>query len=351
MLFKEIVFLLGLLPLSALGQFPNNPCHIEGQVCETTDDNLIEIISDVDTLEECRDLCHTSAKYHVFNYFGNNSFPFVKTCMTLSACDNPLQCEDCYAENKYCPCGSTVEGQIGDNLIEYIPSVPSGSDCKHMCADNEGCKFFTYYDENHTGFPNICFLLSDLEDPIQSCENCISSPVDCNVGHCGFLGTQNISAMIISESTKVTVFKLGKCNLKALAMGPGGYYGSYFNGNCIYRNGGGSGYLNFTLIPVNSHFELTINVGKYHGDSSSIVAEDGTVLLKAASGEDGQDRGKAGDGYSGGGGAGEVCSGNYNPGGDGGCNGSSGQKTSHGDPGIGSGFQVDKLPFQVLSIR
>ena len=156
--------------------------------------------------------------------------------------------------------------------------------------------------------------------------------------------------MIISESTKVTVFKLGKCNLKALAMGPGGYYGSYFNGNCIYRNGGGSGYLNFTLIPINTLLQLSINVGEEHGDSSSIVAEDGTVLLKAASGKDGQ-RSKAGDGFSGGGGAGEVCSGNYNPGGDGGCNGSSGQKTSAQAPGIGSGFQVDKLPFQVLSIR
>jgi len=82
---------------------------------------------------------------------------------------------------------------------------------------------------------------------------------------------------------------------------------------------------------------------------SSIVTDDGTVLLKAASGEDGQ-RGKAGDGYSGGGGAGEVCSGFYNPGGDGGCNGRFGQKSFYGDPGIGSGFQVDTLPFQVLSI-
>ena len=147
------------------------------------------------------------------------------------------------------------------------------------------------------------------------------------------------------------MFKLGRCSpLKALAMGPGGKYHPYSSGNCIYRNGGGSGYLNFTLIPINSLLELSINVGKESGESSSIVAEDGTVLLKAASGEDGQ-IGKAGDGYSGGGGAGRSCSGTHYPGGDGGCNGSSGQKSSYGDPGIGSGFQVDTLPFQVLSIR
>ena len=156
--------------------------------------------------------------------------------------------------------------------------------------------------------------------------------------------------MVMTKSTKVTFFKLGRCSpLKALAMGPGGHYGS-FSGSCTYINGGGSGYLNFTLIPINSLIELTINVGKYYGDSSSIVAEDGTVLLKAASGEAGQ-QSKAGDGYSGGGGAGAYCSGTKYRGGDGGCNGSSGQKTSHGDPGIGSGFQVDTLPFQVLSIR
>jgi len=245
MMFKASIFWLGLLPLFTLGQFPDNLCHVEGQVCETTEDNLIEIISDVDTLEECRDLCYADTKCHFFNYLGANSFPFVRTCVTLSACDNLLQCEDCYAEDESChnACVSSlpIEGQIGKNLIEYIPSVPSENDCKSKCAEREGCKFITYYDENHTGFPKICFLLSDLEDPIRSCENCISSSVDCNVGHCGFLGTQNTSAMVMTKSTKVTFFKLGSCSpLKALAMGPGGNYGYHSSGGCGYYNGGGS---------------------------------------------------------------------------------------------------------------
>ena len=340
-----------LLPMSVLGQFPNNLCHVEGQVCETTEDNLIEIISDVETLEECGNLCYTDRNCHVFNYFGANSFPFTRTCVKLLTCDTLLPCEDCYAEDEYCPCGSMVEGQIGNNLIEYISLVPSESDCKFMCFDREGCSFFTYYDENHIGFPKTCFLLNAIEYPIRMCENCTTSPVNCNVGHCGFYDTQDASTMVVSKSTEVNILGLGRCRpLKALAMGPGGCYNIFYNGSSTFRNGGGSGYLNFTLIPINGLFELTINVGIGSGDASSIVGEDGTVLLEAASGEKGQ-RDKAGDGYSGGGGAGRYCTGSKYPGGDGGCNGGSGQEAEFGDPGIGSGFQVDSLPFQVLSIR
>jgi len=114
------------LPDLAFGQFPNNPCHIEGQVCEANEDNLVKTISNVETKEECRYLCYNNANCLVFNYFGANSFPFNKLCLILSSCDTLFECEDCYAEDSFCyrSCGDSVEGPIGgigNNLIVFIP--------------------------------------------------------------------------------------------------------------------------------------------------------------------------------------------------------------------------------------
>ena len=127
---------------------------------------------------------------------------------------------------------------------------------------------------------------------------------------------------------------------------------------CYEGNGGGSGYVNFTQLSINTSVELTISVGK-SGESTSVESESGESLIEAKSGEDGSIPyafvGGAGSGYSGGGGAGQSCLNQpTKSGGDGGCNGSSGQR-GHGtggtSPGHGSGFQIDNLPFQMLSVR
>ena len=76
--------------------------NIEGQVCETNEDDLIETISDVETIEQCRNLCHSNPNCVFFNYFGSNSFPFNKLCMILSSCDSLFECEDCFAEDSFC---------------------------------------------------------------------------------------------------------------------------------------------------------------------------------------------------------------------------------------------------------
>ena len=75
---------------------------IEGQVCETNEDDLIETISNVETIEQCRNLCHSNPNCVFFNYFGSNSFPFDKLCMILSSCNSLFECEDCFAEDSFC---------------------------------------------------------------------------------------------------------------------------------------------------------------------------------------------------------------------------------------------------------
>ena len=119
-----------------------------------------------------------------------------------------------------------MEGQIGNNLIDFIPSVSTENDCKSLCAEREGCSHFTYHQENNVGFPKTCFLLNSLNHPIKPCENCITSPINCENSICGFLDANGSlsNAMVLKESTKVNTVQLGKCigELKALAIGHGG---------------------------------------------------------------------------------------------------------------------------------
>ena len=352
MMFAATIFWLGLLPIVTLGEFPNNPCHVEGQVCKKTEDNLLNFISDVKTLEECQGFCYANSNCFVFNYFGANSSQFTNSCMILSACDNLQQCENCFAEYSYChrSCASPVEGPMNDNVIGFLQNKTE-LECKSTCNATGDCSFYTYLEKRKT-----CFLLNALKYPLTTCENCVTAPVDCNEGICGFNHAQQDPSLVITKSTKVSIFRLGRCSqLKALAMGPGGDYSVLLNFDCYYYNGAGSGYLNFTHVPINGVLELSITVGEKSGDSSSIVGDNGSVILEAACGEDGQ-FGSAGDGYSGGGGSGHVCTySSTTHGGAGGCNGSSGQDGEGGfypdDAGMGSGFSVDELPFQVLSIR
>ena len=366
---KSLFVNLSLLPFLALGRFPQDPCKDDFQICEATEDNLIEIISEVETIEECRDLCHNSyPNCKFFNHFSNRTFPFTNTCMILDACDELRDCDYCYVEEAYCErpfCGSTVEGRIGDNLIERVPLVPSEKDCKIICADTEGCTYYTYYEETHDSLPKSCFLLSTFEFPVKRCQDCITSPINCNVGICGFYKEENVTAsLVIKKTTTVRVLMLGRCNpLKALAMGPGG---GYSNSNsdvlgCYAFGGGGSGQLNFTYIPLNGLVSLLIFVDARAGRAMATFIrdwnrEDEFLIAAAGGGGSVVDSTRAGDGYSGGGGRGITCWSLISDefGGDGGCNGTSGQPGKNnyeGSPGIGSGFQLDTLPFQTFSIR
>ena len=365
---KSLLVLLSILPLLALGDFPQDPCQSNHLICKATEDNVIEIISEVDTIEECRDLCHNSyPNCNFFNHFGRRSFPFTNTCMILDSCEEiEFFNDDCHSEEAYCnhrSCGSEVEGQIGNNLIEHIPSVQSEKSCKIICANTEGCTYYTYYEETHDSFPKSCFLLSTFDFPVKRCQDCITSPVSCNDGICGFYEGENVTASAkvfefkgYGKYYRVTVLMLGRCNpLKALAMGPGGEYSGRFDEEwgCYEVGGGGSGYLNFTFLPLNGLVELEMSCYK-----STNIREKGSnySFLEASVGGGGivdHISTRAGDGYSGGGGRGRTCIGYSDQfGGDGGCNGTSGTYGQPGSkPGIGSGFQVGSLPFEMLSVR
>ena len=87
----------------SLFDFPTNPCYIDNEACDTTENNLIDTITDVRSLEECRGLCYRNYTLcNFFTFYGPDSFPLSNICMILSSCDETFQSDGCHSEDSFC---------------------------------------------------------------------------------------------------------------------------------------------------------------------------------------------------------------------------------------------------------
>ena len=74
---------------------PNITCFQDGQKCEVSSDNLIEVFVET-TWEECSQLCQDNLSCMAFNFFGPESdFHQHNSCLLLSSCTKKLACRDC----------------------------------------------------------------------------------------------------------------------------------------------------------------------------------------------------------------------------------------------------------------
>jgi len=267
----EIALIFGFSIGAVFSDFPVSPCFVENQACDNPE--ILETIVNVDTIETCRDLCQNNTRCMFFTYFGEDAFPLNRVCMILATCDSLYTCQGCYSEDSFCfrSCGDTIEGQVGENLLSVETTVSSPTECKFLCAESQNCSYFTYYDENHDGFPSTCFLLAFLSSPLKRCDDCVTSPVDClGESLCAFLTENNElipGSQIFTNSSQVYTFdtiRLGKCssNLKLLAIGGGGDVGCFSGGICGECSGGGSGYVHYTTVDVETSVRITVTVGR-----------------------------------------------------------------------------------------
>ena len=67
-------------------------------------------------------------------------------------------------------------GRMEDNILEYLTSVPTESDCKSLCRNRTGCFYYTYYleDDPHQG---TCILLTSIIEPTEECQTCVTGKV------------------------------------------------------------------------------------------------------------------------------------------------------------------------------
>merc|ERR1719186_1030269 len=130
------------------------------------EDNVVSIIQEVETFLDCRALCQKDSSCMFISFYGSNSFPFSQMCVLFSSCEELHECTDCKTEERTCAavdlriCSSAVQGQIGGNMLEYLPGVSNETLCREACNKEAGCNFYTFYDLSDPFYPGACFLLS-----------------------------------------------------------------------------------------------------------------------------------------------------------------------------------------------
>ena len=363
--------MLGLLKLGifhlalVLAEFPTDPCFVEGEACIVEADNLLSSLPGVSDLAACRQICQDNDGCHFFSYFGQESFPLTELCLLFSSCSSLHPCEDCRTEEISCfpsACGIPLEGRIGDNNLDIITAVKDEVACKLNCSANPNCNVYTYYNSEDVNFPSLCFLLSEVMEPLQSCEHCSTGVPDCKnitAGLCTFsVGAEDtaLTSYYMFEKTgdtTVNIAALGDCELTVLAVGGGGYRGflSDVGGSSITgHGGGGSGYVVNTSVQVPAS-QLVVRVGG-PGGQTSLQTIEGEIIVTAAPGENGNSY-YGGAGYSGGGGV-YYSSGSYFRSGNGGEDGGDGYGTNeeptNGWGGEGSGLDVSSISLQQFSL-
>ena len=121
-------------------------------------------------------------------------------------------------------------------------------------------------------------------------------------------GSVSSSAKLVStdKDTEIIISSQSSCLLRLLVVGGGG------DGNSAgVGGGGGSGYIQYQSIILDpGHHSIIAKVGDRTQSSTVMIDEES---ITAESGEDGGDY-PGGDGYSGGGGHGDMCSGGSNGG-------------------------------------
>ena len=293
----------------ALGDFPTGTCSVQDQACEIHEDNLLASLPGVASVNQCRQLCLDEQDCSHFSHFGEASFPIADVCLLFSACPTLHQCEDCITEEKFCSetCGDNVEGVLGENIVQVLGDVPDELNCKKECSNNTDCKFYTYHNGSDPNYPQLCFLLTHLEEPLKACSYCSTGTARCTVDTvCGFLnGTQVNESLFFTDTHathKVETVSVGRCEVNVVAIGGGGRGGYYMSGMTKYGGGGGSGHVYLTSHVLRESSNLLLEVGA-RGEPSSVTTEDGSSVIVAPAGEDGHDGSYDGaSGYSGGGG-------------------------------------------------
>ena len=211
----------------ARADLPNGECTASGFTCEL--DYVLGIVNNVASEGECQQICQdNSTGCTIFSYYGQAGVPFQDTCILFSDCATLDPCQDCYTEDVKCGlfCDAPVEGILGDNLIDFVLDVTE-ADCEAECNILPECNFYTYHNGNSSTYPDTCFFLTELREPITYCEDgtCKSGSPNCKQNLCGYLeeGKLYPNGIVVTETRNIALLVIGSCGTPlAVAVGGGG---------------------------------------------------------------------------------------------------------------------------------
>ena len=164
---------------SVTGESPVT-CASDNVACDALDDNGLDSIGGVASIEQCRQLCYDNDDCQFITYYGLESFPLQETCILLRSCEEIHPCTDCVTETRSCyqTCGTNVVGVIGENNLAFYGGVETEAECRDYCRTTSNCSFYTYFLEQDDN-ANLCVTLSYLIEPLQPCDTCLTGPLEC----------------------------------------------------------------------------------------------------------------------------------------------------------------------------
>ena len=74
-------------------------CSSESVECEYNSTNLIDIVIQVPTLAECRQVCEATADCRYLTHFSAAAAPVSRACLLFATCHSVHQCSECVSAN------------------------------------------------------------------------------------------------------------------------------------------------------------------------------------------------------------------------------------------------------------
>ena len=117
----------------------------------------------------------------------------------------PDPCEDCLTKDltSSCitDCSAPIEGTLGSNLINVIDDVSDKETCDKLCQDEEICSVYTYHPANNPTFPETCYLLTEIQEPVRECmgDTCETGLPDCEGNVCAFIVDGAMFPQVVHE--------------------------------------------------------------------------------------------------------------------------------------------------------
>ena len=205
-------------------------CISDNTSCEVTDENFIDGINDIYSVEQCHQLCMNNENCKFLTYYEAGSFPIEEFCYLFSPCETTLPCEKCVSETFNCQetCSSNSLGPINNsNFIDLVPHVQTENDCKKLWVSTKNCQYYTYFLKEDSENSKNCFLLTALLDPQERCQSCLSGP-----GFCQTTSTSINPSAISTSTPSTTSTTLASSTLTTISTTPSS------TGNCFLNISG-----------------------------------------------------------------------------------------------------------------
>merc|ERR1712055_48061 len=146
-------------------------------------DNIYSVLVDFSSPEECQQTCQADPACVGFTWTTENSDVIPLACVLFSELGQEAPCQNCVSGPPECRCSIAGECEAtGENVLDVVTDVSSEEECANLCANTNNCTVYTYMGELNP-LRHMCFLFSSCDVFTDTCVDCSSGVLQCNVCH------------------------------------------------------------------------------------------------------------------------------------------------------------------------